>query len=374
MPARHALYLLGAAASVYADTFSGQAPVNANPTDTSNPLLVGKRFPFNQIPYQADTSTSERGTQFGYNRCNSTTQNQDSLCQTAIINSLDDFCLWGPPKPNVAIGDSESFEVAWCTKPTHGARLIPAGALTGVQFIKTPSYVQITGHINQALVNLPADDFGGELDSGGQDGRGNPIGGLVYSSQLSGGTAQVPAQAASWHNFIGGGTFCFKACDPNGANPVGLCQHIFDRIGCTYNAPAAYTDGVFLSCLGEDQDPVGIFTGADGVVSTYKQPAESLGAITSVPYNPRIPATSSCTTFTSSLLYSGLPGAAPTGTTGGSSGSAAGSKPTGTNSGSSGSGGSNSGSSEDQTGAARRGHASVAGVVAAALLGVAYGA
>ena len=70
------------------------------------------------------------------------------------------------------IGDSEGETVAWCTQPTHGARLIPAGALTGVQFIKTPSYVEVTGHIKQTLVNVPDGDFGGELDSGGQDTRG----------------------------------------------------------------------------------------------------------------------------------------------------------------------------------------------------------
>jgi hypothetical protein len=40
-------------------------------------------------PYKADTGTGERGTQFGYNICNSTTEGQTSLCQTAMINSID---------------------------------------------------------------------------------------------------------------------------------------------------------------------------------------------------------------------------------------------------------------------------------------------
>jgi hypothetical protein len=67
--------------------------------------------------------------------------------------------------------------------------------------------------------------------------------------------------------------------------------------------PAAYRDGVFESCLGETQDYPGVYTGANGQVSTYQQPAESLGAITSIPYTARIPASSSCTPFTSSLIY-----------------------------------------------------------------------
>jgi hypothetical protein len=91
------------------------------------------------------------------------------MCQTSFANHIDDFCLWAPPKPNSTIGDTEGQEVAWCSKSGHGTRLIPAGALTGVQFIKTPDYIQIAGFIDQTLVNLAADDYGGELDPHGAD-------------------------------------------------------------------------------------------------------------------------------------------------------------------------------------------------------------
>jgi hypothetical protein len=40
-------------------------------------------------PYKADTDTGDRGTQYGYNICNSTTEGQTSLCQTAMISALD---------------------------------------------------------------------------------------------------------------------------------------------------------------------------------------------------------------------------------------------------------------------------------------------
>ena len=43
------------------------------------------------------------------------------------------------------IGDSESYEVAYCTKAGHGARLMPRGTLSGVHFVRTKDYVQITG-------------------------------------------------------------------------------------------------------------------------------------------------------------------------------------------------------------------------------------
>lgn len=267
--------------------------------------LASKHFTWGALPYQADTDTGERGTQTGYNLCNSTTEGPSSLCQTAIINSIDDFCLWGPPTPDSLIGNTEGESIAWCTKAGYGTRVIPAGALTGVQFLKTPDYVQVTGFIDQRLVDIASDDSGGELDPHGADQRGNPLGALLFSNAW-GGNFQ---QAVEWHNFMGGGQFCLKACDPAGAHAADYCQHVFDRIGCQYNAPAAYVDNVFLSCLGDNQDFPGVYTGADGVVTTYQQPAESLGAISTMPYTARIPASSSCTTYESASLYAGAPSA-----------------------------------------------------------------
>lgn len=88
------------------------------------------------------------------------------------LNEADffpDFCIWAPPKSNSSIADSEGEEVGWCTKNGYGTRGIPPGTFTGIQVLRTSQYVQIIGHINQELVNLQAGDFGGELDSGGQD-------------------------------------------------------------------------------------------------------------------------------------------------------------------------------------------------------------
>jgi hypothetical protein len=273
--------------------------------------LASQSFTYTALPYQADPNNGERGTQTGYNICNSTTENQQSLCQTAIINSLDDFCLWGPTEANSVIGNVEGECVAWCTKAGHGTRLIPQGALTGVQFMQTPDYVQVTGLINQALIDIAADDDGGELDPHGADQRGNPLGALLFSNAFSAsnGNANTYIQAIEWHNFMGGGAFCLKACDPSRPNAAQYCQHIYDRIGCQYNAPAAYAPDVFESCKGDSQDFPGVYTGADGVVTTYQQPAESLGAITALPYTARIPASSQCTPGVSSVLYAGAPSA-----------------------------------------------------------------
>lgn len=316
--------------------------------------LASKRFSYpTGVPYKADSDVGLiRGEQFGYNICNSTTENQNSLCQTSFINSIDDFCLWAPSKVNSSIADTEGEEVAWCTKPGRGTRLIPAGALQGVQFMKTPDYIQAVGFIDQAMINIISGDSGGELDPHGADLRGNPMGGLLYTQQFNTPSGQW-TQVIEWHNFMGGEMFCFKACDPAGAHAADYCQHVFDRIGCAYNAPNAAQKGVFESCLGDNQDFPGVYT-VNGQVVTYSQPPESLGPITSIPYQPRVPASSSCTSYTSASLYTALATvkASATGTasgsassTGSSSGSGSGgSTPTGSRSGagSQSTGGSNS--------------------------------
>ena len=103
------------------------------------------------------------------NICNSTTEGQSSKCQTAFINSIDDWCVWGPPEPNSEVGSTEGEAVAWCTKPGRGTRIIPAGAITGVQFLRSPSYLEVIAFLDQTMLNLEPSDYGGELDPHGGD-------------------------------------------------------------------------------------------------------------------------------------------------------------------------------------------------------------
>lgn len=125
-------------------------------------------------------------------------------------------------------------------------------------------------------------------------------------------------------SFMGANLFCLKACDPTDPDDDKYCEHIFDRIGCTYNAPAAYKDGVFESCEGENQDFPGIYT-SNGQVVTYTQPPESAGAITTMPYDPRIPASSNCVSFQSAQLYGGSVAASSPAATSGATRSGSGS-------------------------------------------------
>lgn len=323
-------------------------------TGTFPPVpLASKHYSYpDQIPYKVDTDTGLiRGSQFGYNKCNSTTEGQESLCQTSFVNSIDDFCLWAPSKPDSIVANTEGEMVAWCTKPGRGTRLIPKDALQGLQFVRTPDYVAIAGLIDQAFINIKSDDYGGEMDPHGADLRGNPMGGLLYSNAFTSGTYQ---QVTEWHNFMGGNAFCIKACWDDGPahQAAQLCEHRLDRIGCAYNVPYVAQKGVFESCKGENQDPPGVYT-ENGAVMTYTQPPEELGAITTMPYTARVPATSECVTYTSSVLYSALASvtapAASTAATGTASGSANPSAATGSGTTKATSSGTKSGSSAANT-------------------------
>ncbi|KAF9788303.1 hypothetical protein BJ322DRAFT_1002473 [Thelephora terrestris] len=222
--------------------------------------------------------------QTGTNNCG-TGSSQNSTCQNLYINSLEDFCLWGPPEPgpNSVIGNTEAIVVSYCIKSGYGTRLIPAGSITGAHFVQTPDYVQITGVGDLTSLNIPAGDAGGELDPHGATGNGNPVGGLVFSSAFNNGQLQ---QLHEWTNFMSASEFCIRACKEEAQGPA-LCNHIYDVMGCAWNMPGNYSSGVFESCLGDSGTPMGVYGG-----STFHQ-----GDPVTPPAQPA-PSSSSCQTVT----------------------------------------------------------------------------
>jgi len=340
MMSRHTLLTLFAIA--YAGVANAQSA-----TTTSLEPLSSKRFTWPNIPYQVTGNNGGiRGPQWGYNECNSTTENQQSLCQTMFLNNIADFCMWSSSETDDTIGESEQREVAWCTSPGHGTRVIPPGAITGAQWLYSQNYVQVVGFLDQSQVGLDPTDAGGELDPHGADEQGNPLGGLVYSngfgmnaasfnSLVSGGdfTAnQTYTQVIEWIDFIGNGMFCLKMCNPDDPNAAQLCNHIYDEIGCSYNAVADYgqINGTFTVCDSDDMTPPGIYTGANGQVTTWFQP--QTGPVIP-PYTPTQVASSNCQTYSSEQLFKAAATdsvfATATGASGGSSTPTGTAKPSG---------------------------------------------
>ncbi|EKM51725.1 uncharacterized protein PHACADRAFT_177147 [Phanerochaete carnosa HHB-10118-sp] len=278
-----------------------------DPTGTEP--LTDKSFTYpTGIPYQVDPNDGLRGPQSGYNICNSTTEGPASECQTGFINHINDWCVWAPPTGPTTIGESEGQEVAWCTQPGRGTRLIPAGAITGVQFLRAPSYLEVIAFIDQSMLNIQANDSGGELDPHGADLRGNPIGGLVFSNNLpqsGNGDNNTFVQVEEWHNFIGSNLSCFKACDPKDPNAGNYCFNRLDRVGIDYVCPNQAQNNSFVMCDSDNQLFPGVYT-TDGITTSYTQPPDSV-PIGTLPYTPIIPSSSNCVTFQSSDLFAQLP-------------------------------------------------------------------
>ncbi|KIK06331.1 hypothetical protein K443DRAFT_674318 [Laccaria amethystina LaAM-08-1] len=301
---------------------------------SGTPILSTLRYEYTALPYQVYPYAVLRGPQFGFNQCNSTTLGPNSNCQTLIFNGPDDFCLWGSPDSNGLIGNVEAKVVAYCTKPYHGTRVIPPGAVTGIQWTKTPGYIQAVGFIKNEGLGLDPTDQGGELDPHGADLQGNPLGGVVFSNGTTDSDGHTLEQVFNWNTFVGGNKFCFKACYNSKTTPD-YCENRYDLIGCDYNMPSSAQDGEFTVCDGDVQDVVGVYTSA-GQTLTWQMP-DPLN--TPPPYQPRVPASSNCKTYQSTDLF--LAGSA---TFASAAASATGSaKPTGTASGA-GASGSKSGS------------------------------
>ncbi len=174
---------------------------SARPTPSWSQWQPKPSIALSSLPYQymGSNRVPNGPPQTGFNQC-SEGWNQQSKCQTAWLNSADDFCLWGPPEPGT-VGATEREAVAYCTKPTHGTRLIPDGTIFGSHFVQTPDYVQVTGVGDFSSIGIPVGDDGGEMDSAGMDDLSNPIGGIVYTTAQPSANGQ-PVMAAEWTNFM----------------------------------------------------------------------------------------------------------------------------------------------------------------------------
>ncbi|KAL4399893.1 hypothetical protein ACI68E_002802 [Malassezia pachydermatis] len=193
--------------------------------------------------------------------------NQTSTARLASINSIDDWCTFGPLDMGTKVANQEERVVAWCTKPRNNARVIPDGTVMGAHFVKTPLYVQVMALGDFTKIGVQPGDTGGELDPHGQFGTGNPAGGNV-TSNVSG--KDVFYQ--EWMNYIGHDIMCFRVCiaGSDQATPATECQHTLDEMGCQWVMPGDYTSGVFDTCDADPAYPPGIFI-ENGSTSSFEQ-------------------------------------------------------------------------------------------------------
>ncbi|WFD42762.1 hypothetical protein MPSI1_001412 [Malassezia psittaci] len=193
--------------------------------------------------------------------------NQTSISRLVSINSVDDWCTFGPKDSSQELGSVEEEVVAYCTKPRNGARIIPDGTVTGAHFVKTPLYVQVMAHGDFTKINFQSGDTGGELDPHGATEKGNPHGGNV-TSNVSG----KDVFYEEWMNYVGYNIMCFRVCIAGSdiAPPKTECQHTLDEMGCWSVMPGDYSDDVFDTCDADAAYPPGIYV-TGGTTSSFQQ-------------------------------------------------------------------------------------------------------
>lgn len=151
------------------------------------------------------------------------------------LNSATDFCIFLPPNPNTTIASSEGYPhaapsdaqgwaVAHCTTANgpQGSRLLYDSFVTGVHFVKTDTYVAISGTIDATKAAI-TNDGGGYYDL--DQNVNSPPGGMCVGYD-------------SYFNSIDpvDGIFCVKCC-------VGIssCRIDLAESGCAGMVGGEYT-------------------------------------------------------------------------------------------------------------------------------------
>ena len=194
--------------------------------------------------------------------------NQLSESRLASVNSVDDWCTFGPKDAGTVIGNVEAEVVAYCTKPRNNARVIPDGTVTAAHFVKTPLYVQVMALGDFTKIGVVAGDEGGELDPHGATNMGNPVGGNV-TSNVSG----EDVFYEEWMNYVSYNQICFRICTA-GSDQISTaeeCEHELDVMGCQFVMPGNYGDNVFETCDGDAAYPPGQYPIGNGQTSTFQQ-------------------------------------------------------------------------------------------------------
>ena len=249
---------LGVAALV--SSVAAQATIPDNPPKfdygTANPNYPGVKGANSNGPTNPDAPMMN------------TPINQTSDARLASLNSVTDWCTFGPAGTGEPLGNVEGETVAWCTLPRNNARVIPDGTITAAHFVKTPLYVQLMALGDFTRIGLPEGDEGGELDPHGATNMGNPVGGNV-TSNVSG----EDVFYEEWMNYVSYNQVCFRICIAGSEQaPTALeCQHQLDVMGCNFVMPGNYADNVFETCDGDSAYPPGLYPDGNGQTSTFQQ-------------------------------------------------------------------------------------------------------
>ncbi|WWD03500.1 hypothetical protein V865_001552 [Kwoniella europaea PYCC6329] len=197
---------------------------------------------------------------------NSDAQSQ-SQSKELWLMSHEDFCVYGLSEENKGKMLSESVDnvISYCSKSGHGTRLIPDGTLKGVTYVRTPSWVQVSGSGDFSQIGISSDDSGAQFDSSSHNPQGS---GLI--------TSQGGDPAKDWVTMISGETFCVRACFGDPA----FCPTQYDSLGCYFlTSNGVGWDDVWQDCEGDEGDPPGVIDGQTYTPGNGPVPTQSIPTV-----------------------------------------------------------------------------------------------
>ncbi|KAG0760393.1 hypothetical protein G6F57_008585 [Rhizopus arrhizus] len=86
------------------------------------------------------------------------------------IQSSSEFCSFMPPHSGDDVGGTEDDGIPMCTSSGLGGQTFPTGFIKSSHYVKTSSYVQVTGKIDRSKYGLSSSDGGGQYDNKDIDG------------------------------------------------------------------------------------------------------------------------------------------------------------------------------------------------------------
>ncbi|KAG2202936.1 hypothetical protein INT47_008968 [Mucor saturninus] len=144
--------------------------------------------------------------------------------QIAQVVDANDFCVFLPPSDstNRIISDTEWNANAFClgnTPLATNAEKLPAGFIKSAHYLKTDTYVQVTGQMDYTKANLVGTDGGGQMDV----------------------RAPMGSSCAGWKFYVNlieptTNTYCMRCC-----NDDRTCNRGISEKGCAHIIPGDYS-------------------------------------------------------------------------------------------------------------------------------------
>lgn len=134
------------------------------------------------------------------------------------LDSDSGFCSFMPPKAGDDVGGTENDGIPMCTNASLGGEQFPDGFIQSAHYVKTSSYVQVTGTIDRTKYDLSESDGGGQYDN--KDIDGVTCNGYKYFVNL------IEPDA---------NTFCIRCCEEQSDCRLGI-----STAGCETIVPGEY--------------------------------------------------------------------------------------------------------------------------------------